>query len=247
MSGQEAVARGVVPASLGAHDAPATKGYRGMAMEGRIARWYARTRGTESQIAEWRKQAEVVTRDLPPGGEVLEVAPGPGYFSIEMAKLGRVHVSALDISHTFVEIANANVRRAGVDVAIRQGDASQMPFADASFDLVVCQAAFKNFSRPQAAVNEMFRVLRPGGVARIQDMRRDADNGAIRNEVRTMSLGFFRAFMTRSALRSLRRRAYTVEQFRYFARESPFREGKIETSGIGMELLLRRPKVSPSS
>ena len=210
-------------------------------MEGRIARWYALTRGTESQVADWRRQAAAVTRDLPPGAAVLEIAPGPGYFSVEMARLGRVHVSALDISRTFVEITSENATRAGVDVSVRWGDASRMPFADTSFDLVICQAAFKNFSRPQAAVNEMFRVLRPGGVARIQDMRRNASNTAIRDEVRTMNLGFFRAAMTRSALRSLRRRAYTMEQFRQFAEASPFRHGEIETAGIGLELRLRRP------
>lgn len=235
------------PLSRGSADsagAPTTKGYRGVAMEGFIARWYARTRGTESQIADWRIQAEVVTRDLPARGEALEVAPGPGYFAIEMARSGRVHVSALDISRTFVEIASENARRAGVDVSVRQGDASQMPFPDASFDLVVCQAAFKNFSRPQDALNEMFRVLRPGGLARIQDMRRDASDQAIREEVRGMRLGVLRSLMTRSALRSLRRRAYTLEQFHEFARASPFGGGEIEAAGIGLELRLRRPGTS---
>ena len=111
-----------------------------------------------------------------------------------------------------------------------------MPFADGSFDLVVCQAAFKNFRRPQAAVNEMYRVLRPGGVARIEDMRKDATNAAIREEVRAMHLGAFRAFLTRSALRSLRKRAYTLDEFRGFARASPFGTGEITTHGVGLEL-----------
>lgn len=245
MSDDTAQVRLGVPADTSG--APTTRAYRGAAMEGFIARWYARTRGTESQIADWKRQAEVITRDLPLGSEVLEVAPGPGYFAIEMARTGRVRVRALDISHTFVEMVTENARRAGVTVSIRQGDASQMPFADGSFDLVICQAAFKNFSRPQAAVNEMWRVLRPGGIARIQDMRRDATDSGIQEEVRKMNLGFFRAWMTRSALRSLRRRAYTVDQFRRFARASPFGEGEIETSGIGVELRLRRPQVVDQS
>ena len=209
-------------------------------MEGFIARWYARTRGTESQIRDWRRQAESITQGIPEGGDVLEVAPGPGYFSIELARLGRVHVTALDISHTFVEIASANARNAGVPLSVRQGDASSMPFPDGSFDLVVCQAAFKNFSRPQAAVNEMYRVLRPGGVARIEDMRKDASNGAIREEVRAMRLGALRAFMTRSALRSLRKRAYTEGEFRHFARLSPFGDGEITVQGVGLSLTMRR-------
>ena len=225
-------------------ETPTTKGYRGMGMEGRIARWYARTRGTESQIAAWRRQAAEVAELVPDGGEVLEVAPGPGYFAIEMARLRRFRVTGLDISRTFVEIATENARSAGVTLRIRQGDASRMPFDDRSFDLIVCQAAFKNFSRPQATVDEMYRVLRPNGVARIEDMRRDASDGGIRDEVRAMHLGAFRALMTRNALRSLRRRAYTLEEFHRFARASPFGGGDIVASGIGLELTMRRPGIA---
>lgn len=217
-----------------------TKGYRGVAMEGSIARWYARTRGTDAQIAKWRRQADLITRDVPAGGDVLEVAPGPGYFSIELARLGRVKVHALEISRSFVQITTENARRAGVEVDIRQGDASRMPYPDSSFNLVVCQAAFKNYSRPQEAVNEMYRVLRPGGLAQIEDMRREATDAAIHEEVRSMRLGRFRSAMTRSALRSLRRRAYTGAQFQAFATASPFREAAIETTGIGLVVRLHR-------
>ena len=226
---------------------PGEKAYRGVGMEGSIARWYARTRGTESQITAWRHQATSVAGGVPVGGEVLEVAPGPGYFSIELARLGRFHVTGLDISHTFIAIATENARIAGVPLSLRQGDAARMPFADGSFDLVVCQAAFKNFSRPQKAVDEMWRVLRPNGVARIEDMRHDASDAAIRDEVRAMHLGAFRAMMTRGALRSLRRRAYTVEEFREFARASPFGGGEVATTGVGLEITLRKPGPSVSS
>lgn len=225
-----------------------SKGYRGVAMEGSIARWYARTRGTESQLALWRQQAVDATQDLPTGADVLEVAPGPGYFSVELAKLGRVHVSALEISHTFVEIATENARRARVDVRIQQGDAARMPFPDRSFDRVLCQAAFKNFSRPQDAVNEMYRVLRPGGTAWIEDMRHDATNRAIRQEVDAMQLPAFRAFMTVRALKSLRGRAYTAAGFEDFARASPFRSSKIDLTPIGLEVrLVRQPEATASA
>ncbi len=217
-----------------------SKGYRGVAMEGSIARWYARTRGTDSQLALWRRQAVDATQDLPTGAEVLEVAPGPGYFSVELAKLGRVHVSALEISQTFVQIATENARRAGVDVRIERGDASRMPFPDRTFDRVLCQAAFKNFSRPQEAVNEMYRVLRPGGTAWIEDMRHDATNQAIRQEVYDMELPAFRSFMTVRALKSLRGRAYTAAGFEDFARASPFRACEIRLTPIGLEVRLRR-------
>ena len=99
---------------------------------------------------------------------MLEVAPGPGYLAIEIARLGRFHVTGLDISRSFVEIASENARQAAVSVDFRHGDAASMPFDAQSFDLIVCQASFKNFAQPGSALDEMHRVLRRGGTAVIQ-------------------------------------------------------------------------------
>ena len=109
-------------------------------MEGMTARWYARQRGTPSQIAVYREQAAQLTAGLADGAAVLEVAPGPGYFAIEVAKLDRFEVTGADISRTMVEIARQNAAAAGVAVDFEHGDATAMPFADDSFDLIVCQA-----------------------------------------------------------------------------------------------------------
>src|SRR5580700_11196317 len=76
---------------------------KGPEMEGVVARWYARIRGTDSQIEAYRKEALRLTSGLPAGARVLEVAFGPGYLAIELARLGRSQVSGLDISHTFVK------------------------------------------------------------------------------------------------------------------------------------------------
>jgi ubiquinone/menaquinone biosynthesis C-methylase UbiE len=216
------------------------KGYIGMPMEGMIARWYARIRGSSSQITDWKNQAAQLTSGLPDGAAILEVAPGPGYFSIEMARLGRFHVTGLDISHTFVEIAQANARKARVNVDFRQGDASNLPFGEGLFDFIICQAAFKNFSRPGKVVNEMYRVLRPGGTAVIQDMNRDTTGSDIAQEVGRMRISPLNAFMTRRSLGMLRRRAYSVAQFQTLARESAFGGCRITASGIGLEVRLSK-------
>ena len=158
-----------------------------------------------------------------------------------MARPGRLHVTGLDISHTFVAIARENARQAGISVDFRQGNASSMPFAEGSFDLIICQAAFKNFSQPDKAINEMYRVLRKGGVAIIQDMWKEASNETIRAEVHGMQLGSVNAFMTERALKTLRRRAYTREQFNRLATESAFGGGGIETSGLGIEVRMKKP------
>jgi ubiquinone/menaquinone biosynthesis C-methylase UbiE len=216
------------------------KGYKGLAMEGMVARRYDKLRRTESQIEGWRKQAAELTAGLPDGARILEVAPGPGYFAIEMARLGRFHVTGLDISHTFVEIARGNARQAGVDVDFQLGNVADMSFPAGSFDFLICQAAFKNFSQPGKAIEEMHRVLRPGGTAVIEDMRKEASDAAIRKEVATMHLGWVGAFVTRRILRGLRRRAYTKEQFEQMAVASPFGGGETSTSGIGIEVRLTK-------
>ena len=155
-----------------------------------------------------------LTSGLPDGARVLEVAFGPGYLAIELARLGRFPVSGLDISHTFVKIANQKARDAGVTADFHQGDAAVMPFEADSFDLIVCQAAFKNFVHPNSALSEMHRVLRGGGTAVIQDMSSDATHADIEREVQGMHLGRMSSFTTKGTLEMLKRRAYSPAPIR---------------------------------
>ena len=87
------------------------KPYKGMAMEGLIATWYAKN--TLPDMEEYRSLARTIAARLRPGARILEVAPGPGYTAIELARLGSFRVSGMDISSTFVSIARRNAARAG--------------------------------------------------------------------------------------------------------------------------------------
>ena len=142
-----------------------------MGMEGSVARWYEKT--TRKDMHQYQELAIRLEANLPAGSDVLEVAPGPGFLSIELARSGKLQVHALEISRTMVELAGRNATDAQVKIDIQQGNASAMPFADNSFDLLVCRAAFKNFSEPVKALKEMHRVLRPGASGVIVDLRRD--------------------------------------------------------------------------
>jgi ubiquinone/menaquinone biosynthesis C-methylase UbiE len=212
----------------------AEKGYKGMGMEGSIARWY--DRNTRKSLEEFRREAERLKAFLPDGGDVLEVAPGPGFLAIEMARDSRIRVTGLDISKTFVELARKNAAEEGVRVDFKLGNASAMPFADKSFDLLICRAAFKNFSEPERALKEMRRVLRPGGTGVIIDLRRDASMTEIKHEVDGMHLGFWNRLFTRETFRlMLLKRAYTKPELEKMLERSGFKTVEVRTNGIGME------------
>ncbi len=214
------------------------KAYRGVAMEGPIATWYARNTGQD--LRRFQRCAALLQGRLPPGSAVLEVAPGPGYLAIELARAGH-RVTAVDISRSFVRIASENAAGAGVQVDVRQGDAAHLPLPDASFDLVVCMAAFKNFTAPLGALDEFHRVLRPGGSASVFDLRKEAPLDAIAREVQDMNLSRWNAAFTRLTFRFLLlRNAYTRAELERMAAQSRFGGGELREDGIGFELRLTR-------
>jgi ubiquinone/menaquinone biosynthesis C-methylase UbiE len=219
-------------------DAPKRKPYLGVQMEGPIATWYDRS--TRGRIPEFVRTAAGVAASLPAGSAILEVAPGPGFLAIELAKLG-YSVTGIDISKSFVEIAGRNARDAGVAIDFRRGDVAKMPFADDSFDFVVCVAAFKNFPDPVAALDEVYRVLRRGGSASIQDLRKEATDREIAAEVRGMKQGPINALLTRWIFRTaLLRAAYRTEAVDRLAARSRFGGGRITTTGVGFDLRLTK-------
>jgi ubiquinone/menaquinone biosynthesis C-methylase UbiE len=159
--------------------------------------------------------------------------------AVELAKLGTYRITGLDISHSFVRIATENARRAGVSIDFRHGDVARIPFPAESFDFVTCTAAFKNFPDPVAALDEIHRVLRPGGHASIYDMRKDAPRDAIDQEVRDMHLSPVSAFVTGWVFRlGLLRAAYTRQAIEALVARSRFEHGEVVLDGIGFELRL---------
>lgn len=103
---------------------------------------------------------------LGPGDKVLDIACGPGNFSRAFsAAVGDSGlVVGLDASTTMLERGAADLRRSGRgNVVLVRGDATELPFTDGSFDAVCCFAALHLFADPFAGLDEMARVLTPGG------------------------------------------------------------------------------------
>jgi len=102
------------------------KAYKGLPMEGMIARWYAKS--TARDIGAFEFEAAEIAGRLRPGADVLEVAPGPGYLAIALARRGEFRIVGLDVSRAFVRIAAENARRAEVAIDFRLGEPRPLPF-----------------------------------------------------------------------------------------------------------------------
>ena len=94
---------------------------------------------------------------------VLDVGCGTGVVAITAAKLN-AKVSAIDLSPILIERARENVAIANVKIDLQDGDVESLPYADQSFDAVLSQFGHMFAPRPEVAIKEMLRVLKPGGI-----------------------------------------------------------------------------------
>jgi SAM-dependent methyltransferase len=103
-------------------------------------------------------------------GSVLDVACGPGILSAAIAKSAR-DVVAFDLTPQMLTKAKQRCSSAGLNnVTFREGNAAELPFADATFDAAVTRLSVHHFDRPSRVMSEIFRVLRPGSSFVIADV-----------------------------------------------------------------------------
>jgi ubiquinone/menaquinone biosynthesis C-methylase UbiE len=102
---------------------------------------------------------------IQPGERMLDLACGTGVVTrLTAAKVGITgHVTGLDLNAGMLAVARSLPHPPGAAIQWVQGSAVAMEFADASFDVVVCQRRFQFFPDQPAALREMRRVLAPGG------------------------------------------------------------------------------------
>jgi ubiquinone/menaquinone biosynthesis C-methylase UbiE len=133
------------------------------------ARWRKSTLGA---VTEHLEQETVFSLVGDPGGlRVLDVGCGDGAYAIRASREG-ADVVGLDRSQSMLEAARARAVSADAVVTWCQGDARALPFRDASVDLVLGVTALCLVSEPLVALNEMSRVLRPGGVLVVGELGR---------------------------------------------------------------------------
>ena len=111
-------------------------------------------------------------------GNMLEIGPGPGYTGLELLKASsNSTLTGCEISCEMIRLAQKNAKEYGYESRANyvEGNCMQMPFPDRSFDAVFSNGSLHEWEDPIRVFNEINRVLKPGGIFCISDMRRDVN------------------------------------------------------------------------
>jgi len=138
-------------------------------------------------------------------------------------------------------MAKEKAAAAGVNVDLKQGSASKLPLQSNSFDFLLCRATFKNFADPIVALQEMCRVMKPGGRGLIGDLRRDASPEVINQNVDGMELSRINRFLTKGAFKvMLLKSAYTRQEFEHMLTQTKFSNVDIVEDAMGFEIWMTK-------
>jgi ubiquinone/menaquinone biosynthesis C-methylase UbiE len=162
----------------------------------------------------WQFPGRHVTDGATPG-EILDLGTGTALIPIELCRLiSEVRIRAVDAALSMLELAERNVRGAGLEarIALEQGDAKRLPYPDQSFAAVISNSILHHIPEPGKVLSEAVRVLAPGGMIFFRDLVRPSDEPTLIGLVETYA-GTCNAHQRQLFADSLRA-ALTVEEVR---------------------------------
>jgi ubiquinone/menaquinone biosynthesis C-methylase UbiE len=158
-------------------------------------------------------------------GSILDIGTGPGWLLVKLYhESPRLRLTGLDASPSMVARARKNMAKAGLSgvIEIREGNASHMLFSDNSFDAVVSTGSIHHWKDLTACLNEVYRVLKPGGFALMYDLVSDTPAAVLKETARE----FGRLKMLLLWLHSFEEPFYSGKDFELLARPTLFKEGR---------------------
>jgi len=172
-------------------------------------------------------------------GHALEIGPGPGIKGLEWLKsTTETRLTALEISEDMIKVAQRNAEEYGlVDrVEYINGNATtRMPFEDNFFDTVFSNGSLHEWEFPERVLNEIHRVLKPGGMLFISDLRRDMNVlmkliVKLSTKPKEMIPGFITSMNA----------SYTVDEIKVILGRTDLRDYKVSKDPIGLSVVAKK-------
>ena len=164
-------------------------------------------------------------------GHALDIGTGPGVIPIMLAaRVPGLRLTGVDLSKPMLQKAREAAEEAGVAdrLDFRVGDAKSLPFSEQSFDLVLCNSLLHHLPAPLALLNEISRLVRPGGAILLRDLRRPS-----RLEFPLHALWFGRHYsgVMSQLYRASLRAAYTRAELESLLRRSQLAGARVFRTG----------------
>ena len=175
-------------------------------------------------------------------GNVLDIGTGPGWLLIKLSeKSNHFRLTGVDASPSMVTQAQENMANAGLSksIEITEANVNHMPFADDSFDIVVSTGSIHHWKEPTAGLNEIYRVLKPGGYGLMYDIVSDTPHSIMKDAAQE----FGRMKMFFLWLHAFEEPFYDLDNFRLLAVPSLFGKGEIKFVGVMCCLILKKEPV----
>jgi ubiquinone/menaquinone biosynthesis C-methylase UbiE len=116
-------------------------------------------------------------------GRLLDIGTGPGHLLLEIHLLNSdIELFGLDVSSSMVDLARMNLK--SISAEIHQGSIEATDFPGDSFEAVICSGSFYLWDHPIACLNEIHRILKPGGNAYLYESFRDHDEKQLKRLIR---------------------------------------------------------------
>jgi SAM-dependent methyltransferase len=142
------------------------------------AAWMAGDFGVVAKTVSSAAEGLISRLDIAPGAHALDVACGTGNTALPLARRGAV-VTGIDIAANLLVQARERAAAENLAVTFDEGDAEQLPYADASFDVVVSMFGAMFAPRPELVAAEFARVLKPGGLLAMANWNPASFSGAM--------------------------------------------------------------------
>lgn len=190
----------------------------------------------------FQRNYELVARDIVnycSEGCILDVGTGPGWLLMKLyEQSSKLRVTGVDVSSGMVSKARKNIKQVGLSdvIEMKQGSVDALPFDDKTFDVVVSTGSIHHWKKPETGLNEVHRILKPGGYALIYDIVSDTPKAVLQDARR--KFGRFRIFML--WIHAFEEPFYSIQGFEALPRATLFKEGPIRFVGVLCCLTLKK-------